>query len=171
MHSHFSALLIIPALAGALVLSGCGGPSLPQTSPVSGTVSYQGSPVEDATVIYSRGSRRLADGEVAIGKTDASGAFTLTTHVGSQADVPGAVPGQYQVTISKQVPPPGMTESQYQAKLDEVNRIAETGGMATEDQQPPPRVELFPGKYSSAANTELTAEVDANGPNEFKFDL
>lgn len=171
MRSHFSAFLLAPVLAGSLLLGGCGGSSLPQTSPVSGTVSYQGKPVEGATVIYSRGARKLSEGEIAIGKTDASGTFTLTTHVGSQADVPGAVPGQYQVTVSKQVPPPGMTESQYQAKLDEVNRIAETGGMATEDQQPPPRVELFPNKYSSAANTELTAEVKADGPNEFKFEL
>src|SRR5690554_2152701 len=68
MRSHFSAFLLAPVLAGSLLLGGCGGSSLPQTSPVSGTVSYQGKPVEGATVIYSRGARKLSEGEIAIGK-------------------------------------------------------------------------------------------------------
>lgn len=171
MRSQFPVFLTISTLAGQLFIAGCFGPSLPKTSPVTGTVTYQGKSVEGATVIFSRGSRRMSEGEIAIGKTDANGTYRLTTHVGSQADTQGAVPGQYRVTVSKHVAPPGMTETQYQAKLDEVNRIAETGGMATDNQLPPPRVEMFPAKYSSPTHTELKADVGDSGPVELDFQL
>jgi len=170
MHnSRFS--FFFAASIGLLVLNGCNGPRLPETSPVDGTVLYQGKPVENATVIFSRGSRSMANGEVAMGKTDAEGKFILTTHVGSEADVKGAVPGQYQVTVSKHIPPPGMSESEYQAKAEAVNKIAEEGGMATPDQQLPETVEMFPAKYSAAGQSEITAEVTLGQPNHFDFDL
>lgn len=168
-HGRFS--LFGAVCIGLLVLDGCNGPRLPETTPVNGTVLYLGKPVENATVIFSRGSRSIANGEIAIGKTDVDGKFSLTTHVGSQADVKGAVPGQYQVTVSKHVPPPSVSESEYKAMAEVVNEIAESGGMAAPDQQLPDTVELFPAKYSAAGQSELTAEVTSGQGNDFVFDL
>jgi len=165
-----SALFATVCLAGVLPLAGCG-PALPATHPVTGTVTYQGQPVEGATVLFTRGSGNLAEGEMAIGKTDAGGRFELTTHVGGEADVKGAPAGEYKVTVSKQVPPPGISESEYQAMVDAADKISETGAMVPADQQPPALVELFPPKYSVAVESELKATVTAEGPNDFAFDL
>ena len=97
-------------LGGLLVLLtclGCGS-KLPATKPVTGTVTYLGQPVEGATVMFGRDSRDIAKGELAIGKTDAQGRFALSTHFGSETDAKGVVAGDYAVTISKLVPPPGI---------------------------------------------------------------
>lgn len=165
-----SSVFFAVSLVSLLVTAGCGGSNLPDTSPVTGTVLYKGEPVEDATVLFSRGSRNMSEGEVAIGKTDAEGNFVLSTHVGSQTDVKGAVPGTYEVTFSKGVPPPGISETEYYAKLEAANEISATGRMVPPDQQPPPLVELFPKQYSASRQSELSAEV-VNEPNHFEFDL
>ncbi|MFH1268737.1 MAG: carboxypeptidase-like regulatory domain-containing protein [Planctomycetota bacterium] len=133
-------------------------------------MTYQGEPVEGATVLFTRGSGNIAEGEMAIGKTGAGGRFELTTHVSGQADVKGAPAGAYTVTISKQIPPPGMSEAKYQAMVDAANKAAETGPLGP-GEQPPGLVEMFPPKYSVAVESELKAEVTAQGPNDFQFDL
>ncbi|MFH1924813.1 MAG: carboxypeptidase-like regulatory domain-containing protein [Planctomycetota bacterium] len=168
-----SAFLATACLAGLLPFAGCGptGPTLPDTASATGTVTYQGEPVEGATVLFTRGSGNIAEGEMAIGKTGAGGRFELTTHVSGQADVKGAPAGAYKVAISKQIPPPEISESEYQAMVDAANKISETGAMVPPDQQPPGLVEMFPPKYSVAVESELKAEVTAQGPNDFQFDL
>jgi hypothetical protein len=158
---------------GLLVLltcSGCGA-KLPATQTVTGTVSYQGQPVEGATVMFSRDSRSIAKGEIAIGQTDAQGRFTLTTHFGGETDAKGVIAGEYEVTVSKQVPPPGISASQYQAMVDAANKIGETGAMVPPDQQPPSTVELFPEHYSVVGRSKLSAKVTSEGPNDFPFAL
>jgi len=166
MIGWMAAVLSIPA-----ILSGCGNTNLPQTSVVKGRVTYQGDPVEGATVIFGRGNRNMGAGEVALGKTDSNGDFSLTTHLAGQTDVKGAVPGEYKVTISKHVPPPNISAAAYQAKVDAANKIAEEGGMVAPGDEPPAMVELLPGKYSSPAQTELTAEVQPGVVNDFPFEL
>ena len=164
------AFLAAACLTGLLLLAGCG-PALPATQSVTGTVTYQGQPVEGATVLFTRGSGKLAEGEMAISKTGPDGRFELTTHVGGQAEVKGAPVGEYKVTISKQVPPPGISASEYQAMVDKANKISETGAVVPPDQQPPALVEMFPPQYSVMGQTELKATVTAEGPNDFPFDL
>jgi hypothetical protein len=164
-----SLLLAAVCLAALLPLAGCG-QKLPATRPVTGTVRYQGEPVEGATVLFIRGSGKMTEGEMAMGKTDASGRFELTTHVGPETEAKGAPLGDYQVVISKHVPPPGMSESEYQALVDAANKIAETGAMVPPEQQPPEQVEMFP-QYSLAGQSGLKASVTADGENDFPFDL
>lgn len=164
-------LFSVAAVVFAATLLGCAQSNLPKTSSVRGTVSFQGKPVENATVIFSRGSHNMNNGEVAIGRTDANGKFQMTTHLSGKLDVGGVIPGKYMVSISKKIPPKGMSEETYQAKVETYNKATEEGLPAPPGSQPPPLVEMFPTKYSSSSSTELEAEVKESGGNSFKFDL
>lgn len=156
-------------LIGLLVLfTGCDS-GTPKTVPVSGTVTLKGKPVEGVTVIFSRGQSAIGSGEVAVGKTDANGKFELTSHFGPQASAPGAVAGDYKVTLSKSIPPPNVDPEKYKAMVDAANKISEVGGMVPANKQPPPLVELFPLEYSNLLKTKLTANVTPSGPNNFDF--
>jgi hypothetical protein len=145
-------------VVGALLMAGCGGPAAdpnrPQTVAVSGTVTYKGSPVEGATVTFLSDSR---EGKGAVGKTDASGRFTLMTF----APGDGAVPGTYKVTVRKTETQGGVVSE------EEANKYLERG------QNPPaPTVkDLLPEKYNSPQTSGLTAEVAQGGENDFKFEL
>jgi hypothetical protein len=75
-------------------VSGCG-----STAPVEGSVTLDGQPLGNATVVF----RPTGGGPEAGGLTDADGKFNLT---GAQAQ--GVVPGEYTVTVSKKEYPPGM---------------------------------------------------------------
>jgi hypothetical protein len=164
------ALLAIACLAGLAYLSGCG-PKGPATKPVTGTVLYRGKPIEDARVLFMRGSRNIAEGEMALGKTDTNGRFELTTHFGSQTGGKGAVVGQYEVTISKHVPPPGISESKYQAMVEAANKFGEAGSTVPPNMRPPELVEMLPPQYSAVGKSKLKADVTAQGPNDFEFKL
>lgn len=132
------------------VPSGCGGSSEPADRPqrvsVTGTVLYQERPVEGATVVFiPQGGNHGA-----VGVTDASGRFMLTTF--DRDD--GAVPGDYSVTVRKVEMPPAVQG-------------------ATDDAPPPagdPKP-LLPDKYASAATSGLQAKVAEGQPNHFEFEL
>ena len=85
---------MLAAVAGVLPIIGCGGTSgdLPGTAPVTGTVTYNGDPVPNAHVMFYP-----EDGEKpAVGTTDESGKYTLTTF--NEGD--GAIPGTHTVTVT-----------------------------------------------------------------------
>ncbi|QDU76581.1 Nickel uptake substrate-specific transmembrane region [Bremerella volcania] len=171
MRQRHSCHIVLAAMFVVTIVAGCNQSNLPKTERVTGQVLYKGSPVDNATVIFSRGSRNIANGEIALGKTDAQGNFSLTTHLSGQSDVSGAIAGTYQVTVSKKVPPPGMTQAEYDAKVEAVNQAAQQGSVQPPGMELPPLVEMFPRKYSSSSATELTADVKVNENNEFSFDL
>jgi hypothetical protein len=139
---------------GLLTILGCGGGGVTRTHdvvPVSGVVTYKGSPVEGASVTFhpvdeSKPSARA--------KTDAQGRFSAWTfEVGD-----GAVPSDHLVTINK------------------VEIIAPTGDPdapgydPAKDVAPPPRY-LVPEKYGNRTTSALKATVSDSGPNEFEFAL
>ncbi len=161
------------AAAGLLALLACPGcgPGLPPTHAVTGTVLYRGEAIEGATVMFSRGARNIAEGEIAIGKTDAQGRFRLTTYFGPETDAQGVIAGEYEVTVTKRVPPPGFSADQYQALVDAANKIGETGAMVPPDKEPPAMVELFPEHYAVPGKSKLTATVTPEGPNDFPLKL
>lgn len=160
------------ALCGGLLLgvAGCGEDAgvtdRPATVPVSGVVTMGGNPVEGATVTFHAGvpaPGQPAQGNSAVGQTDAEGRFQLKTFEGND----GAVPGEYVVTISK-----------YEA-------AAAGGGNSSNpaeepaDYKPPTAEELaasapkslLPEKYASAKTSDQKANVKAEGENEFTFAL
>jgi hypothetical protein len=156
--------------ASLLVLCSCDA-GTPKTVPVTGKVTFKNVPVEGVTVIFSRGQSSMTTGEVAVGKTDANGEYTLTSHFGPQVSAAGAVVGDYKVTIAKSVPPPNIDPVKYKAMVDAANKVAEVGGTVPANQQPPPMVELFAKEYSNIANTKLSASVKSGGTNRFDFNV
>src|SRR5215469_1486493 len=88
------------SLVGLLSIAGCtGGEKLP-TVPASGTVTYNGEPLEGATVNFL--PKTQAEGaKGAAGQTDSRGRFSVQTYLGGERATPGALPGDYAVSVSK----------------------------------------------------------------------
>jgi len=151
-----SVLVCVVMVAG---LVGCDGGGGAGTVAISGTVTYNGSPVEGASVVFAPTD---SSGKTAAGTTDAQGNFTLTTIEAGD----GAMPGVYTVTITKVEggAAPGETQTE-----EEAYESAFPGsGTAAE---PAEVKDLLPGKYKTAATSELTATVEAGGRNKFTFEL
>lgn len=137
------------------VVLGCSGSdrNRPQTANAGGRVTLSGQPVADATVTFSP----EGPGRAASGKTDAEGKFTLST----TNTIEGVVPGTYGVAISKQRTEGGMSEAESQAYYEKTGKPP----------PPPTVIDELPEKYKSPASSLLRANVTAEGPNEFTFDL
>uniref|UniRef100_A0A7C4LM64 Carboxypeptidase regulatory-like domain-containing protein n=1 Tax=Schlesneria paludicola TaxID=360056 RepID=A0A7C4LM64_9PLAN len=137
---------------GAAILSGCAQPDgaaeVLSTVPVSGTLTYQGQPLESYRVtLYPEHGDRASSG-----LTDAEGKFTL----GTNREGDGAPPGRYRVVIAYSPPPSGDT----------------TLDLPIEDpsQLPQPKIKI-PSKYSSPEKSGLTQEVPRDGLKNWKLDL
>lgn len=152
-----SVLVCVVMVAG---LVGCDGGGGAGTATVSGTVTYNGSPVEGASVVFAPTD---SSGKTAAGTTDAQGNFTLTTVEAGD----GAVPGAYGVTVTKleggAAPGETLTEEEAYAR--------HFPGSGTAAAQPAEVKDLLPPKYKTAATSELTATVEAGGRNKFTFEL
>ena len=95
---HCAVLLLLVAV----VVFGCGkDPNLPELHAVTGTVTMDGKPVDDAVVIfYPTGNTR---GTRAHGRTDAQGRYSMTSSKLGE----GTPVGSYSVTISHLTMPDG----------------------------------------------------------------
>jgi len=142
-------------LVAAAGLLGCSGGSgdRPKTVKAGGTVTLDGAPVEGATVSFVP----QAAGRSAVARTDSKGQFTLNT----TNTIPGVMPGDYKVGISKEKTEGAMTPEESQSYFEKTGKAP-----------PPPKVtNELPEKYKNAATSGLTAKVEASGANEFKFEL
>lgn len=143
-------------------LLGCGGASgRPDLHKVTGTVTFKGTPVEGADVVFaSETSPRSA-----AGKTDASGKFSLTTFDTND----GAVAGEHVVTIIK------VAAGGSGAVLSEANAkemMAKNMGTMNAGQASVEKPELvLPSKYADAKTSGEKRTVSATETNDFKFDL
>jgi hypothetical protein len=133
----------------SVVILGCsseGGkppPKLAATVPVSGTVTLDGEPLADATVTFLPLNESAYRG--AIGRTDASGKYTLTSDIGDGKRSDGAIPEKYKVVVSKFI------------KAD---------GSPLPPNEPPMMAgakESLPEAFSMPNKTKLTYEVPAGG--------
>ena len=124
-----------------LLTLGCG-PGGPKLTPVSGTVTLNGSPLAGATVTFL--PRDGTPGFGGVGKTDASGVYSLR---GSRDDARGIPPGEYRVVLSKRLMPDG----------SEVPAGDKTPPMLS------PAVESLPADYSSMTGTRQSASVGPDG--------
>lgn len=157
MKLHCSPLPVPCRLAPFLslvLLAGCSGEKAPATSPVKGTVTYNGASVEGATVVFAP----TATGKPATAVTDAGGHYELSTF-GSKD---GAPPGEYSVTVTK------TTTEGAESTLtpEQMNELALQG----KPLPGPTTKQLLPQKYSQAATTDLHFTVKA-GANDIPLEL
>lgn len=151
-------LLVCTAMAVVAVImaTGCAPPAVehPPTFSVSGTVTLDEAPVEGATVSFMPDG----SGDAAVGKTDASGKYTLT----SFGSVDGATPGQYKVMISKYAFAEGSGSGAAEEMPDNYAPVenAEQGKSQ------------IPDKYADPGQSGLTATVTEDASqNVFDFAL
>ena len=119
----------------------------PARVPAGGTVTFEGQPVEGATVVFvTQNGGRFYN---AIGRTDSAGRFKLQTFRPQD----GAVPGSHKVGIEK------------------ITTTEKPADLPLEASFTPVETSHLPKKYRSPETSGLTAEVTAKGPNEFAFAL
>ncbi|MCL6504442.1 MAG: carboxypeptidase-like regulatory domain-containing protein [Pirellulales bacterium] len=173
-------------LVAAVYLSGCGSDAPKITTvPVTGKVTYNGQPVEGATVAFIPNN---PDGRPARGTTDAQGVYTLVTYLGPNDQPSGAEPGEYKVTIEKTQVAPGsalpgkpaegtdpteMMQKQFDMSKMKTENEAEMrqkmmGGEGISPMQQPEMQDLIPAKYKNPNSSGLTASV---GPSGGTFDF
>jgi hypothetical protein len=165
--------LAVLAACGTLVIASCGGDSdfgLGPRFPVTGTVTYNGKPLEKGQINFIPDD--LTKGTGAMAPIE-NGTFSLST-IG-QND--GARPGKYKVTVTAK------EDSEAQAKADFEKakaKFSKLSGGTTENVGRIPREfqnkaarqakSLVPAGYGDPSTTTLTAEVKES-PNTFNFPL
>ena len=125
-----------------VALPGCGGSSDKlKTVPLAGVVTYKGSPVADADIVFYP-----AKGPAGNAKSDAKGAFQIKTN--GQA---GGVVGQNKVTVVAAA----------------TSTIPPSDGRATEFMNK----STVPAKYSSETTTDLVVDVPGGGNSKLQLEL
>jgi hypothetical protein len=146
----------LPRAASAAVLaiatSGCGSYSqtahIEKVVPVSGTVTYQGKPLEGYRVVFiPTDGRRPASGV-----TDASGKFVLGTNAAND----GAPPGMNKISFAWEPPRTG------EPGQETIND--------TPERMPKPKIRI-PEKYSDPEKSGISQDVPTRGTGDIKFDL
>lgn len=134
-------------------LFGCSSNEHPELRPVSGTVTYNGEPLDDAIVaFYNENSSRLASGH-----TDSEGRFFLTSY--EQND--GAIPGDHTVMVTKAE----MIDE------EETPALSTDEALDAEPQEKSAVRLLVPEKYTLVETTPLVISVSEDGPNEVTIKL
>jgi hypothetical protein len=128
----------------AITAVGCGRGDKLLLADAGGTVTYNGDPLEGATVVFVPDS-----GLPATGITDAEGRFTWNTRGDS-----GAVVGLGKVTITA---------------VEQL--IVVEGREPTAEELANMSRSLLPEKYGHPTTSELSAEVKADEKNEFTYKL
>lgn len=119
--------------------------------PVQGKVSYKGTPVAGAMVLFM--GDETTRPATAVSGSD--GSYSLMT-----LDSVGAMPGKYAVVVTKSDAPAGAGEP---PSMEEAAKMAG---------RPPPAVkELLPAKYGDAARTPLQCDVTTGKAVTFDIGL
>jgi hypothetical protein len=137
-----------------VVIAGCGESGGPRLYPATGKVTYNGTPVTGANLTFVH-----SDGQVSAASTDGQGAFAMVTF-----GRPGAVPGQYQVAITKTGSIPGAPAD---PKPEDMMKMMNTQTRSIEQAK-----NELPEKYAQPQTSGLTAVVtEDKAKNVFAFDL
>ncbi len=127
--------------AGCVIwLLGCGGSDSPETVAVSGSVTYQGSPLTNGKVMFNPVDSQV--GRVAHGQINEDGSFVLSTY----HDGDGARPGDYNVSIVSYTPGSGGLEKDRELGLS----ISDTSAI--------------PEKYNDPKTSGITISVESGRP-------
>lgn len=123
----------------------------PKFYPATGTVTYEGKPVDGAMVTFTP-----EKGSTGSSTTDAAGKFTIMSD-----GKPGAVVGTHKVTVAKSSMAAGVSPA---ATPDDMRKMQTSGAAKAKA--------LLPEKYSNVHTTDLSAVVTTDGAkNNFTLDL
>jgi hypothetical protein len=125
-----------------LLAAGCGSNST-EPAPVSGKVSFRGTPLSTGTIVFTPDPVRGFAGPPVCAEIQTDGGYQLQS-----ADQAGVAPGVYRVTVAAVVP-----------------------GATYPGQSFAPPQSLLPDKYRDPDLSGLTCEVKAGRPNAFNFNL
>lgn len=133
--------------------------------PVTGTVTMFGAPLTDAMVAFAP----LESQPTAIGRTDSTGKFVLTSY--DYGD--GAAEGKFKVVVNKSAPAPAMSNSATSGAGGDHEAAEEAAGSHDAESGPGTAGadQLVPPQYTTSTDTPLNAEVKASGENNFTFDI
>ncbi len=157
---------------GLLLLTacGCGRGNYPEVATVTGTVTLDGKPLEDAEITFAP-----KDGRASSGRTDAKGQYSLSY----TKNIRGAVLGEHRVMIRKVIEDYSKASSRAAAAMDaKQNALDKAAGFIPDDDAPPagnlPAVEpelinMTPERYSGPESV-LSAVVE-RGRNTLDFAL
>jgi len=132
--------------------------------PVTGKITLSGAPVVGAAVTFSPKGQQ----PVALGRTNDSGTYTLTTYDAGD----GASEGEYTVLVTKAGGSSGSESTPAPAHqtsgpvLLQAHKAGKRGAKKGDDSG-----SLLPAKYGDRAKTDLSATVKSEGENKFDFDL
>lgn len=152
--------LIVPIIMGCLIVGCSGSKSGPKTVRVTGKVTYKNAGVEKAHVTF------LGDGAIQSAQaiTDKNGDFILTTS--SSGD--GAMPGTYQVVVSKIVPAPATAApASGRSSMEDAAKSSQTATSPAAGEV----LHLLPAKYAKAATSNLSFNVKEGEKNHFDIPL
>jgi hypothetical protein len=153
---------VVLAASVALSLASCGGEgdAFGKRYPVSGTVTYNGQPLEKGAISFVPETGAGATGIIE------KGSYALST--GGEQD--GAMPGKYKVTITAREDSEALAKAEFakvskrpESEITAIPRqfLANAAGSAKS---------LIPAGYGDVRSTSLTAEVKAE-TNTFPFTI
>jgi hypothetical protein len=145
-----------------VILAGCAEPEPADRLarvPATATVTYNGSPVDGATVTFYPAGE---SGKGAFGRTDSSGKAILGTYESQD----GAVPGEYTVTVFK-------TEGATSGVVGDAEEsdVPDDEGEGAEEAEGSEAGGTLPAKYADMTTSDLNATVTEGGENNFTFAL
>lgn len=164
MGRRFILAVLLCSVSGLVVSQGCGSRSrgnIPQTAPVSGTVTLDGQPVDGATVVFVP-TGTPAYGAYAV--TDSKGHFSLK----SSETVSGAVPGKYLVQVTKLVT--DTSGKQFVVAEDVEHAALASGGSAPSTGVSATR-NVLPEKYANPKTSGIEVTVPAEGLQNLEIKL
>ena len=153
MRYFLNILFALPFLLIVVNTTGCGD-GLLKTEPVSGVITLDGVPLDDAMVNFV--PKTPGQGADGFGRTNEKGEYVIQT-MGGRPDA-GTLPGEYAVTVTKyRLVPTGGTEIDRETRQE----IPEMTSVL-----------IFPrmSVYGNAATTPFSATV-VKGRNRFDFDV
>ncbi|MDR0391115.1 MAG: DUF4198 domain-containing protein [Planctomycetaceae bacterium] len=146
-------LLFIYLLFSVLLFVGCRRAKIDNLVPARGIVTYNGEPVEGATIVFTPKNYKSGD-RIGTGMTDKNGKFELQT-IGEL----GILPNEYSVAVIKRI-----AETENNTKLPN-NQIPK-------NTRPKVKIKsLIPERYSNAKTSGLNFIVDENGLKNIKIEL
>lgn len=162
LHLHVGGARILFLLAISFTtFAGCADGGMPGLYPVTGKLTYEGEPVDGATISFvGRGTERPA---TAISKSD--GTYDLF-----MLDSRGAMPGNYNVVVTKMEAPPESANKV--AGFDADGKDLSMEQSAANVGKPIPQAkQLLPAKYGNQSTTPLIFEVKNSEKNVIDLKL